>query len=193
MNFCPFIDTTLIFTEEGITPCYSNFLDNKPVYLKISSQKPPKLNFQKKKEELYKIINSFRINRYSCKNCVHLLKEETKFKKYNHIIISLWQNKAFKYDFFEMIKTIYKADMVDKENLVIEIQSGNLAEFENLDKVISIFVQNGYKEIQFMINNVIYHPMVEKVLKEGKGLSVFFVHYTPFSRKIKSFFLFYNL
>ena len=168
MNFCPFIDTTLIFTEDCITPCYTNFADKTPYYLKANLKKQKIPNFSKEKESFYKIINSLRINSYSCKNCVHLVTEETKFKKYNHIIISLWQNKAFKYDFFAIIKDIYKLGMLDIENLIVEIQSGNFAEISELNKILAIFKAIGYKEIHFMMNNVIYHPCIENILKEGK-------------------------
>lgn len=169
MNFCPFIDTTLIFTEDCITPCYTNFFNEKPFYLNQNSKDIKNLNFIEKKEAINKIINSEEINKYPCKDCCHITQEETKFKKYNHFILSLWGNNSFNYDFFEIIKSIYNENMVDKENLIVEIQSGNLADFKELDKVISIFNQKGYKEIHFMINNVIYHPMIESILNDGKG------------------------
>ena len=169
MNFCPFVSTTLIFSENTIAPCYIFLAENVPLYLNKKLEETENINFKQRKTEINNILNDNQINLFSCNNCCNLTTKNLKNDKYNHFIFSLWNKTDIEYDFYKIIKQLYEEDMVDKENLKIEIQSKDFLTMSYLEQMISLFEEYGYKEIVFMMNKIVYLPIIEKSLSKGKA------------------------
>ena len=169
MNSCPFIDTTLIFSEKNVAPCYIFLSEKVPLYLNKEQDEIRNIDFRQRKNEINNILNSEKINHYSCKNCCNIITDNQFNGKYDHFIFSLWNKTDFEYDFIEIIKQLYEQDMIDRENLKIEIQSKDFLTMSYLARMISLFEEYGYKEIVFMMNKVVYLPIIEEMLSKGKS------------------------
>ncbi len=175
MKTCKYINNTLIFTSDNITPCYSCFSNKAPFYFNFNIKEYENINFKEKKQEILKKINSENIKSFPCYKCCQLTEYEETPSKYTHIILSFWNNITLKYNIFDVILDLYKQNLLDTDNMLIEFQSGDIDNFKELNKLITLFEANGYKQINFFINNVKYRPIIDEILKQGKGnLSVIF-------------------
>ena len=169
MKACKYINNTLVFTSSNITPCYSCFQDQAPSYLKNNNESIENINFKEKKQEIIEEISSEKIKYIPCNDCCHLMEYETIQEQYNQIILSFWNNKPLKYNIFEVIQDLYEQHLLDTDNLIIEFQSGDIDNFRELNKLITLFEANGYKKISFLINNIVYRTYIDEILKQGKG------------------------
>ena len=169
MKTCKYINNTLLFTPENITPCYSCFSDKAPSYINFNSEEYENINFDKIKRNILKKINSKDIKGIPCDTCCQIIDCEEIPSKYTHIILSFWNNDSLKYNIFEVIQDLYKKNLLDTDNLIIEFQCGDIDNFRELNKLITLFESNGYKTINFLINNVKYRPFIDEILKQGKG------------------------
>ena len=169
MNFCPFVSTTLIFSEKNIAPCYIFLSEKVPLYLDKELEETENINFKQKKQEINDILNNEQTNSFSCQNCCNLTTKNLKNEKYDHFIFSLWNKTNFEYDIHKIIKQLYEDDMIDIENLKVEIQSKDFLTMDYLEQIIDLFEKYGYEEIIFMMNKVVYLPIIEKQLEKGKA------------------------
>ena len=175
MKTCKYINNTLVFTSESITPCYSCFADKAPYYLKTKNTENENLDFKNTKQIILNEINSEKIQEFPCSNCSQLIEYKEIPDQYKQIILCFWNNQPIKYNIFEVIQDLYKQNLIDSDNLFIEFQSGDIDNFRELNKLISMFEANGYKQISFLMNNIVYRPFIDEILKQGKGtLSVIF-------------------
>ena len=169
MRTCKYINNILLFTPQNITPCYSCFSDKAPCYINFSAEKYEKINFEKIKKNIIEKINSKDIKGIPCDTCCQIIDCEEIPSKYTHIILSFWNNDSLKYNIFEVIQDLYKKNLLDTDNLIIEFQCGDIDNFRELNKLITLFEANGYKTINFLINNIKYRPYIDEILKQGKG------------------------
>lgn len=175
MKTCKYINSTLVFTSERITPCYSCFAEKAPHYLKTGGSNVEIINFEEKRKQIIEDINSPFIREFPCNTCCQLIENNEAETKYKHIILSFWQDSPLKYNIFETIQNLYQQNLIDIDNLIVEFQSGNIDNFRELNKLIRLFEANGCKKINFLINNVSYKPIIEEILQKEKGsLSILF-------------------
>lgn len=149
------------------------------------------LDLQRKQSEIIKDLNE-NLENYSCAKCI-FLKDDKENKidlknkqKYNSIFLRHWtkcnancvycdnhrdstyDQKAL-YNPYEIIKKAYENDLIDKENLIVRFQGGDLCVLQEFEQFIDLFTKYGYKSIHFSTNNIIYQPKIEEVLKATKG------------------------
>ncbi len=193
MKSCKYISTTLVFTNQNISPCYSCFQNEVPQYIENDKQ----ADFKERKQEIIRELNSDSKFEYPCKECCHF-KESNNVDtiKYSLFIFSFWGSAKPEYNIEEIITNLYNQDLIQKDKLTIEFHSSDIRNFGIFNKIIKIFEKNGYKEINFVLNNIIYHKTIEKILGKGKGsLSLIFdynenkklVYLKQNSRKIKNY------
>ena len=96
MKTCKYINNTLIFTSDNITPCYSCFSNKAPFYFNFNIKEYENINFKEKKQEILKKINSENIKSFPCYKCCQLTEYEETPSKYTHIILSFWNNITLK-------------------------------------------------------------------------------------------------
>lgn len=169
MKTCKYINDTLLFTPDNITPCYSCFSDKAPYYINFNFDEYENINFTIIKQTIINKINSNYVKDIPCNNCCQLIDCGEIPSKYNHIILNFWNNNPLKYNIFEVIQDLYKQSLLDINNLIVDFQSGDIDNFKELNKLISLFEANGYRTINFLINNVKYRPFIDEILKSGKG------------------------
>lgn len=127
----------------------------------------------------------------SCKNCHMWREEEWQEGGYlNEIIISHWEacncncyycftapnkkaSNSFKhYDLFPIIQDLKKSGYMDfsKNNGgIVRFLGGDLSMLKRIDKMINLFLDAGAQNIYLPTSGIKYMPILEKVLKQGKG------------------------
>jgi len=192
MKSCKYIDTTLVFSNQNISPCYSCFQNDVPQYIEDDKQ----TDFKERKQEIIKELNSNSKFEFPCKKCCHFQEDYDDTIKYSLIIFSFWDSAKPEYNIEEIITNLYNQDLIQRDNLTVEFHSSDIRNFRIFNRIIKIFEKNGYKEINFVLNNIIYHKAIEKILEKGKGsLSLIFdyknnkniVYLNHNSRKIKQY------
>lgn len=183
MKACKYINTTIIFSEDRITPCYSSYMNQAPFYALIKDCLAEDINFESKHNEFIQELNSSCIENYPCKNCCHLTDFDIFSNKYNSIIIKLWNNKPLKYDIYKIISDLYDKNLIDKEFLIVEFQCGDIRISSIYKNLIELFKQKGCKKFKIFTNNLMYDSVVEELLKSNK--CEIFVSYNNDSIKSK--------
>lgn len=111
-------------------------------------------------------INKITLNHYTQCNCacVYCTQGNRSFEK-----IKEDENKPVLYDVLKYIKELYENNLVDREKLYIDFQGGNISCLKNHEDIVNAFLENGVGTIYIPTNNIIYMPVIEKLLKMKKG------------------------
>lgn len=169
MKTCKYIDNILIFSEDKISPCYSENSAKAPYYaIPLNFGQENNIDFNNKYKQIVEELSSEQIEKYSCKNCFHLFETEKLVNKYNLIIIKNWENIPFKYNIHLLIQNLYDNDLIDKENLVVEFQCGDIRWSRKFLGLISLFNEKGIKKYRFLTNNIAHEPLIENLLSINK-------------------------
>lgn len=147
------------------------------------------------KKEAFSMLNEQDIDKSPCKDCFYLrpMKEgDTIDATYRMLHLSHWTHcncgciycarmqdskgeiasKASKSSYYSMlpiIKKLYKNKLLDKENLVVVFQGGDISVLKEFKDLVKVCLKNGLKEAYIVTNNTIYQPMVKELLKKKKG------------------------
>ena len=133
----------------------------------------------------------------SCKNCISIERYEKKAQKrppdyrinkitLNHYIACdcaciycsqgnttleyIKNNKNKKiYDVKEFIQELYNHNLIDKFALSVEVQGGNISCLKDNEELLNIFLENGVNKIRIFTNNIVYLPIIEKILSKKQG------------------------
>lgn len=192
--FCDELNNTLVFFHDRIMSCCSGQIGS--VY--IEGYKGEKINwkdFIKIKNEAFTLLNENDIKNSPCNGCFFLRNKNSDdviLKKYNTLSISHWTHcncgciycsriyssqgkitlkpqKSEYYDMLPIVKELYKEDLLDKENLKICIQGGDISVLEEFEDLIKEFIKNGFAHIDILSNNIKYQPLVKKLLEMNKA------------------------
>lgn len=79
--------------------------------------------------------------------------------------IVLKSKKSDYYDLLPIIKELYKQDMIDKKELDVHFQGGNVSVLDEFDDLVNIFMTNGVKRIEIATNGIKYLPQIERICK----------------------------
>ena len=63
---------------------------------------------------------------------------------------------------------MYKEDLLERENLTVCIQGGDISVLNEFESVMKELSKQGVKTINVLSNNIIYHPIVRKLLEKRK-------------------------
>lgn len=77
--------------------------------------------------------------------------------------IVLKSQKSDYYDLLPIIKELYKQDMIDKKELDVHFQGGNVSVLDEFDDLVNIFMENGVKRVEIATNGIKYLPQIEKI------------------------------
>lgn len=185
------MNTNLHFTSrDTLEPCCSANIG--PVFVSNLSQKKSIKDFVETKKRYIKMLKDGVIPN-ECKNCVHLEKyKDTNDFAINKITLNHYtqcncacvyctqgnrtlekikedENKPVLYNVLEFIKELYDNNLVDRKKLYIDFQGGNISCLKNHESIINAFLENGVGTIYIPTNNITYMPVIEKLLKMGKG------------------------
>lgn len=128
----------------------------------LEEQSKPKyqgLNFYKKVPKPNTIIvKHFKQCNSSCIYCAEQYISNRK--------IVLKPKKSDYYDLLPIIKNLYKKNLIDKDNLTVLFQGGDISVLEEFEDLVNIFVENGVKKIEIATNGIIYLPIIEKICRK---------------------------
>lgn len=77
--------------------------------------------------------------------------------------IVLKPKKSDYYDLMPIIKRLYEKDLIDKKELDVHFQGGNVSVLEEFEDLVNLFYKNGVKNIEIATNGIKYLPIVEKI------------------------------
>lgn len=77
--------------------------------------------------------------------------------------IVLKPKKSDYYDLLPIIKELYKKDLIDKKNLDVHFQGGNVSVLEEFENLVDIFLENGVKRVEIATNGIKYLPAIKKL------------------------------
>lgn len=188
---CELMNNHLHFScRDALEPCCSANIG--PALVSNLSQKNSIKDFLKTKKNLIKMLKNGNIPN-ECKNCVHIkeFKPANNFKiekiTLNHYTqcncaciyctqgnrtiekIKEDENKPVLYDVLKFINELYDNNLINTEKLYIDFQGGNISCLKNHEQIIDTFLKRGVGTIYIPTNNIIYMPVIEKLLKMGKG------------------------
>lgn len=192
---CKLLDNNLHFTSRNsLEPCCS--INIGPAFITDILQCDNISDFVEKKQKYIKMFENGDVPE-NCKNCISLEKFIKKDEKYksdyrikkitlNHYVacdcaciycsqgnttleaIKENQNKKL-YDVKKFIQELYDEDLIDKHSLFVEVQGGNISCLKDHDELLEIFLKNGVNRIMIFTNNIVYIPVIEKILIKKQG------------------------
>lgn len=139
--------------DRGVIPqecvgCFDLKEQENPKPLIISQlSKPPKANMI--------IVKHFKQCDCSCVYCCEQYLSERK--------IVLKSKKSDYYDLLPIIEELYKQDIVDKKELDVHFQGGNVSVLDEFDDLVNIFIKNGVKRVEIATNGIKYLPQIEQI------------------------------
>lgn len=194
--FCDQLNNVISFFHDKIMSCCAP--EQGLVYYQYNNKKEFDFSSLNKNKQLYfeELINNKNL---PCHRCFYLReKKDTDLilDKYKEINISHWtncncncvycsrnQNNNFKsYKFFKrknqyynllpIIKGLYEHNLLDKENLIVRFQGGDIGVLEEFEDLVKEFDKNGTKMFHFLSNNIIYQPIIAEMFKKDKAFLI---------------------
>lgn len=190
MKYCEHIAHTLSFNKCDVLPCCTACSYEAPKYYnsKVESLNLiDNVDIDEKQKQMLEILNSDALEQYSCKDCEFLKEKTTEEneeteednKKINTIYIRQWHIESYEdevqfshplnYNAYNLLKKLFEQGKFDTENLVIKIQAENNENPDELEGILSIFEQYGFKELHFTTRNTVYKPTIERLIKNNSG------------------------
>ncbi len=77
--------------------------------------------------------------------------------------IVLKSKKSDYYDLFPIIEELYKQDIIDKKELDVHFQGGNVSVLDEFEPLVDIFIKNGVKRIEIATNGIKYLPKIAQI------------------------------
>ncbi len=188
---CQLLNNNLHFScRSALEPCCSAHIG--PAFVSDLGNKDSIRDYVSEKQKYIKMLKDGNLPK-NCIDCVHLKPhEETKDFRINKITLNHYTqcncaciyctqgnrtiekikedaNKPVLFDVLKFINELYDMDVIDKENLYIDFQGGNISCLKNHEDIIHTFLDRGVGTIYIPTNNIIYMPVIEKLLSMNKG------------------------
>lgn len=188
---CELLNNHLHFScREALEPCCSANIG--PAMVRELSKKDSILGFIDTKKDLINKLKKGEIPS-ECTNCVHLQKyKETSDFKIKKITLNHYtqcncaciyctqgnrtfekikedENKPVLFDVLKFINELYNNNLIDTKELYIDFQGGNISCLKNHEDIVKTFLQRGVGTIYIPTNNIVYMPIIEKLLVTKKG------------------------
>ncbi len=197
MKFCPEFNNVLTFFPDKIRSCC--VLGNLgPFYYDNYDGNIKNFDFEylkTKKKEIYEKLLNEDFKDLPCQNCFYLKDktgEDTFNEKFSLIYLNSWtqcncgcfycdrmefskgkitkrKEKSEYYDLLPIIKGLYKHNLLDTENLRVVFHGGDFSVLKEADSIVKTFLKYGVKKIDFSSNNIIFQPIVQKLLAKKKA------------------------
>ncbi len=191
--FCDELNNVISCFHDRIMSCCSGQIG--PVYYEAyKGQKIDWNAFKKIKKDAFDILTEENIDNSPCKGCFFLRERKSEDKVspvFNMINISHWTQcncgciycarmfdskgkityKAEKSDYYDivpLIKQLYKQELLDRKNLTACIQGGDISVLKEFEPMVKEFLRNGVKEFHILTNNIVYQPIIKKLMDLNK-------------------------
>ena len=187
--FCDELNNVLSCFHDRIMSCCSGQIG--PVYYeKYRGQKIDWDAFRKVKEDAFSLLTEENIDKSPCKGCFFLRERRQSDKvspNFNMLNISHWTQcncgciycarmldskgridlkpmKSEYYDMLPLLKELYRENLLDRENLTVCIQGGDISVLKEFEPMVKEFLKQGVKRFNILSNNIVYQPIIKKLL-----------------------------
>ncbi len=82
--------------------------------------------------------------------------------------ITYKKQKSEYYDIVPLIKSLYKHELLDRNNLTAVIQGGDISVLKEFEPMVKEFLKNGIKGFNILTNNIEYQPVIKKLIDMKK-------------------------
>ncbi|MBQ8887497.1 MAG: radical SAM protein [Candidatus Gastranaerophilales bacterium] len=193
--FCNELNNVLSCFHDRIMSCCTGQIG--PVYEEAyRGKRIDWKKFKQTKLDAFALLNEEDIEKSPCKGCF-FLKEKTEndviSQQYTMLNVSHWtqcncgciycarmfdshgeitykSGKSQYYDFVPLLKELYKQNLLNRKELVAVIQGGDISVLKEFEKMIKEFLKNGVKQIHILTNNIVYQPIIKKLMDLNKVL-----------------------
>lgn len=156
-----------------------SFIKNKKKYIKMFKdgkipngcanctylEKYSTKEIKEKNLETNTTINNITLNHYISCDCACIYCSQG-----NKTLDTIKENYDKKiYDVKNFIKELYEKELIDTKSLNVIFQGGNISCLKDHEEILNLFIENGVNKIIIYTNNIVYIPLIEKLLAEGKG------------------------
>ncbi len=77
--------------------------------------------------------------------------------------IVLKPQKSDYYDLLPIIKELYKQNIIDKKELDVHFQGGNISVLDEFEPLLNTFMENGVKRVEIATNGIQYLPQIAQI------------------------------
>ena len=77
--------------------------------------------------------------------------------------------KSKYYDVLPIIKGLYNNNLLDRKNLRVVFHGGDLSVLKEFEPLVKEFIKQGVNRFDFSSNNIIFQPLIYKLLKQNKA------------------------
>ena len=194
---CKFLNEQITFYPDNISTCCSGFASPRLYELEdgknIDFDRLTKTKYGIVEDFKNGQINNSILKEYlklSCEECPHLCEydEKAEYKQFKRILINHFtgcncactycvrdtyltqeekQSKP-KYELLPIIEEMYRKNLISKEHLEIVFQGGDIGCLQEFKDLVRVFHQNSNAYFLISTNNIIYHPILEKLFSENR-------------------------
>lgn len=129
----------------------------------LEEKEPEKFNlfniFKKTPKASLIIVKHFKQCDCGCIYCCEQYLSERK--------IVLKPKKSDYYDLLPIIQRLYEQDLIDKDNLDVHFQGGNVSVLEEFEDLVHLFLKNDVKRVEIATNGIKYLPVIEEICKKA--------------------------
>ena len=191
--FCDELNNVLSCFHDRIMSCCTGQIG--PIY--FDNYRGEKIDwdaFRAVKENAFAALTEENIENTPCKGCFFLRERKPEDKvlpTYNVLNISHWTHcncgciycarmyhskgkidfKPRKSDYYNMLplaKELYKQNLLDRENLMVSIQGGDISVLPEFEPLVKEFLKQGLRNFYILSNNIKYQPIIQKLLDMNK-------------------------
>lgn len=167
-----------------------------PVYL--DNYKGEKIDweaFKAVKRHAFALMNKENISKLPCEGCFFLhprTENDVVSDKFNLLNLSHWtqcncgciycarmddsrgeittkKQKSTRYDMLPVLKQLYKNELLDRENLTVVFQGGDISVLKEFEPLVKECLKNGVKRFDILTNNIVYQPIIKKLIDKDKA------------------------
>lgn len=190
--FCDELNNVLSCFHDRIMSCCSGQIG--PVYYEAyRGQKIDWEAFKQVKIDAFNMLTEENIDKSPCKGCFFLRErrpDDVISSQFKTINISHWtqcncgciycarmldskgkitykSGKSEYYDFLPLLKQLYKQNLLDKKNLMVSIQGGDISVLKEFEPMVKEFLKQGIGSFYILSNNIKYQPIIKKLLDKN--------------------------
>ena len=193
LYFCDELNNVLSCFHDRIMSCCSGQIG--PVYYEgYKGQKIDWDSFRKTKNDAFELLSEDNIEKSKCKGCFFLrvrTKSDIISPTFSTLNISHWTHcncgciycarmlhskgkietkvkRSEYYDMLPLLKGLYKHNLLDRENLMVAIQGGDISVLKEFEPIVKECLKNGVNNFYILSNNIKYQPIIKKLLDINK-------------------------
>lgn len=113
--------------------------------------------FSKKQKTSYSYIVVNHFKQCDC-NCIYCAQK------------IIWKDVQKKYQLLPIINALYNADLIDKQNLLVEFQGGNVSCLDEFDDLINVFTSQNCNNFKILTNGIKYLDSFDELCNKSTVL-----------------------